>query len=105
MQIGLDVWASILLRYRVGILAVLSLLVLVAFFGAGHIRFEDGMRQLFQSEHPVFEHFEDAARNIPQPDSDILVLTRSSEPLNLRQLEILAGLYVGWSTHRRHNDG
>ena len=89
MQIGLDVWASILLRYRVGILAVLSLLVLVAFFGAGHIRFEDGMRQLFQSEHPVFEHFEDAARNIPQPDSDILVLTRSSEPLNLRQLEIL----------------
>lgn len=94
MQIGLDFWATLLLRNRVKFLLVICLLTFLAVVGAANIRFEDGLRQVFQSEHSEFKQFEESTRNIPQSDNDLFILVNGHNPLDASQLEALRGFIL-----------
>jgi predicted RND superfamily exporter protein len=71
---------------------VLALLAIAAAFGATRLKVDDSLSQLFRSDTPEFQRYEDVTRRFPSNEYDVLLVVTGDDLLARDPLEHLRNL-------------
>ncbi|WP_417622011.1 efflux RND transporter permease subunit [Parasphingorhabdus sp.] len=74
--------------------AVLLFICLGAVYAATQIQYRDGTRDIFVSSSQEYTQYQRHVEDFPQSDANILIVAKSPEPFDRKQLELLRGLVL-----------
>jgi predicted RND superfamily exporter protein len=92
LALGIERFGLISLRFPVLSLVVLMALSITAAFGIARIKADDSLSQLFRSETPEFQLYEDVTKRFPSSEFDVLVVVEGPTLLQRDSIEKLRDL-------------
>lgn len=87
----LGLWA---LRYARAVSALVVVVTAALLFGASHLQFESDIREIFRSDSPDYAVLEEAARQYPASERDVLVVLQGENLLRRDTIEDLRTLHL-----------
>ena len=99
---GVEKIGLVPLRFPVASLIVMVLLAVAAGFGVMRLKVDDSLSQLFRSDTPEFQQFEDVTQRFPSSEFDILVVVEGKPLLERDSLEAAAQPRHRPAAGRRH---
>ena len=92
IALGLERFGLVPLRAPAWSLAILAILVITALFGLRRIATDDSLSQLFRSDTPEFQQFEQVSRAFPSSEYDVLAVVDGKALLERGNVEKLRTL-------------
>jgi predicted RND superfamily exporter protein len=92
IALGLERFGEVGLRAPVPVLILFALLVALAIVGVQRIRIDDSLSQLFRSNSPEFQQFEQVSHAFPSAEYDVLMVIEGKDVLARDSVEKLRAL-------------
>lgn len=89
LALGVERVGLLPLRFPVAALIGALVLMIAAAFGAGRLKVDDSLSQLFRSDTPEFRQFEEVTRRFPSSEFDVLLVVEGQTLLQQDSLQKL----------------
>ena len=87
LALGLERVGLVALRFPIATFLVATALAIAAAFGLVRLKVDDSLSQLFRSDTPEFQQYEEVTRRFPSSEFDVLVVVEGAALLRRESLE------------------
>ncbi|MBA3518174.1 MAG: RND transporter, partial [Rhizobiales bacterium] len=87
LALGLERVGLVALRFPIATFLVATALAVAAAFGLVRLKVDDSLSQLFRSDTPEFQQYEEVTRRFPSSEFDVLVVVEGAALLRRESLE------------------